>query len=676
MIAKRISSLWLLWVVACCAITAKLFLWEIEYFKSPGEQFYRAALAGVPVLAAMVAAYAWLRRTRIWQFEPLIFAAAGLGTILIYEPRALLANAALFVAAHAVGSAAARALKIELESPSERLAVFCGGGIGLLIPVFVLMGSMRWLALPAIVALLLLLVPAGLWKSGILRDLRLLYLEWSRSADLTHTICGITIAFGFVALICTLLVALAPPITFDTLFMHLPSVQVYAKARSIVPIPEIEYSYYPQGGETLWTIAYILAGTAGVQAECVFFFAIFLLVVFRIARECGCGAAGSVAGTLWAATLPFLHWTGSVVKNDLLMTMFQGLALYGFLRWLHTRRFSWISAGVFFLAQSFGVKHVALFGAVPLVLLFAYAVWKQPRRLRAALAMAALFAIFGTFWALRTYALKGNPVYPMAVQQATRSADAGHGSSSTGIVRRYAALPLRILFDGIWVFESPLPSPAGIVLLAFLPLGLWALWDRRNPAGSATIFFTLVYFLYWAFVMSSIRYAILPFAILAILAAQGAVRFFDESPGPILRLSVTSLAVYCLMTGILGIMIIEVNAPQIRYFAGRTDRAGYLRAALRTYRSLEFLRASAKQDDEIFGVDNCSRAYAPDPVRFQCVLCPQAGCSSGLVRRGIESYQPQFVIVPESGSEPRMLIDGPDWKRVYVDDFFSVYRHD
>jgi hypothetical protein len=46
------------------------------------------------------------------------------------------------------------------------------------------------------------------------------------------------------------------------------------------------------------------------------------------------------------------------------------------------------------------------------------------------------------------------------------------------------------------------------------------------------------------------------------------------------------------------------------------------------------------------------------------------------VRRGIESYQPQFVIVPESGSEPRMLIDGPDWKRVYVDDFFSVYRHD
>ncbi len=677
MIGRVASFLWVAWVILCGAVTARILSWEVKYFRSPGEQFYKAAQVGVPILVAAVAVYTVLRKKRLWRFEPIVFSAVAVGTALVYEPRAALANIALLLTAYRAGSWAASRARLKLDGPSEQLIVRCGIGFGLLIPLFFVMGFFHLLSIIPILAIVLIAAPVGILKSDILRDLRLLNSRWKKSTDFTHPIAGIAVAFGFLALGCALLVVLAPPITFDTLFMHLPSIQVYAKALAIVPIPEIDYSYFPQGGETLWTAAYLLAGPAGIQIQSVLFFAIFLLVVFRIAGECSCSASGAIAGALWAATLPFLHWTGSVVKNDVLMTIFQGLALYAFLRWVRTGAFIWIVAGAFFLAQSFGVKHVALFGAVPLVLLYAYAIWKQPRRLQAAVMAAAVFVIFGTFWAARTYALKGNPVYPMAASQATHGAEGSHGHSATGIVARYAALPGKILFDGIWVFESPLTTPAGVVLFVFFPLALWSLRDLRSNAAFIAILFAIVYFLYWAFVMSTIRYAILPFSILAIFSAQGAVRFFENRSEKIIRFSVASLAVYSLLIGILGIMIIEVNAPQIAYFTKRIDRAEYLRRAMRTYRSLEFLQTAAKQDEEIFGVDNCSRAYAPNPVRFQCTLCPPEGCSASTLNEHFATNQPRFIILPQSESyaELRKNLERQAWTRVYLDEFFAVYRH-
>ncbi len=676
---RRLASvLWLLWVVLCGVLTARIFAWEVAYFKVHGLRFYAIAQPGLPILAAAAAAYALFRKKGLWRFEPFIFGAFGLGAALAYEPRALLANASLLVTAYTVGGWAASRLRLKLNGPSERLIVRCGIGLGLLIPFFFLMGVFHLLSGRAIFPILLIAAPAGIWKSGVIDDFRLLNSRWKNEIDLTHPMTGIAAAFGFLALLCTLLVALAPPIVYDTLFVHLPLVQTYAKAHAIVPIPEIEYSYFPQGGETLWTAAYVLAGTAGVQMESVFLFAIFLLLLFRIARECSFSAPGSVAGAIWAASLPFLHWTGSVVKNDVLMAIFQGLALYAFLSWLRSRNFSWIIAGAFSLAQSFGVKHVALFGSIPLILFFLYAIWKQPGRFRAAVAAAAVFAIFGTFWSARTYVLKGNPVYPMAASQTARGAEASHGHSSAGILARYAALPAKVLFDGIWVFESPLPAPAGIVLFAFFPLALWCLRYLRSQAAYCALFFAIVYFLYWAFIMSTIRYAILPIAIVAIIAAEGAVRFFDVQPASIVRISVASLSIYGLIIAILGIIIIEVNAPQIAYFAGKQNRAGYLRNALATYGSLEFLQAAAKQEEEIFGVNNCSRAYAPNPLRFQCTLCPFDGCKGSEWNGGLAKYQPRFLILPESESfsEARKQLNRLAWKRVYRDESFGVYRHD
>ena len=88
--------------------------------------------------------------------------------------------------------------------------------------------------------------------------------------------------------------------------------------------------------------------------------------------------------------MPFLHWSGSVMKNDLALALFELLAVYAFILWHKQRDFRWIAAGAFFLAQALGVKYIALFGALPLMVLFGYAIWRQNARWKAAAIVAAI----------------------------------------------------------------------------------------------------------------------------------------------------------------------------------------------------------------------------------------------------------------------------------------------
>jgi hypothetical protein len=330
-------------------------------------------------------------------------------------------------------------------------------------------------------------------------------------------------------------------------------------------------------------------------------------------------------------------------------------------------------AGVFFLAQTIGIKHVAVFGGIPLGLFFAYGVWKQPRRWAAAAAVVLVFLAFGTFWTIRTTVLTGNPAFPEAPQRAVNGATLSHGRSMSQKIVRYVELPWTILFQGRSTFESPLTSPAGIILLAFFPLIFFQpAW--RNKALLACCTFAVIYFAYWSSILSTLRYAIVPFAILAVVVAGGAARFYDSEASRVVRGSLLALEVYGLLVAVLGMIIIEVNVPQLAYFAGRLDKPGYLRAALQTYKPLEFLQGVAPLGAGVFGIDNCSRAYAPNPLQFHCALCPPTGCDPEHIAAGLKDYQPRYVIVPEHTGVAAALDFERHSSRIYHDDDFSVYE--
>ncbi len=273
----------------------------------------------------------------------------------------------------------------------------------------------------------MLVLPAVIfWRklAGVFSDFRALQRRWRASPGMAHPIAGVAMVFAFLATICTLMVMLVPSIIVDPVFLHLPSVQYYSLQHALRPVPGIDYSYFPQGIETIWTLVYALAGQASAQMISALFFLVFLIILFRLARECGLDHTAAITGVVWTGTIPFLHWSGSVMKNDLALGLFEPA---GAVR-LHplatkTRNFRWIVVGTFFIAQAFGVKHVALFGSVPLVLLYSYAVWRQPQRWMSASVVTAILIVVGGCWAARAYVLTGNPAAPEKLRAAGKPLD-------------------------------------------------------------------------------------------------------------------------------------------------------------------------------------------------------------------------------------------------------------
>jgi len=668
--------LWLIWVVAMTFLTAGIFRWHFEYFRNPGPQFFRIALIAIPALTAIAWIYAFVRRAWLWKWEPHVLLFVVLGACLFYEPRVLVTTVAIFLACSAAGGFLLRQARLPVPDSLGRITLGLGAGAGIMIAALFVAGTLKlfyfWLFIGLILAPLVLF-----WRDALrtLRDVNELLKSWRNAASLRHPLAGIAIVFGFVAAVCALMLALAPSIAFDPVAVHLPSIQFYLQLHALRPVTGIDYSYFPQGFEMLWTWAYALAGQPAAQLMSALFFPLFLLALARLARDCGLDHGATIVAIVCAATLPFLHWSGSAMKNDLALAFFELLALGAFLRWLRDANFRWIVSGTFFLAQAFGIKHVALFGAVPLALLFGYAISRQSTRLRAVGLVIAVFVVFGTYWTVRTFLLTRNPAAPARIQAAAGAI----GRNPPSLARRATRLiqaPAQVLFHGLDAFESPLPNPAGILFFAFAPLAL--LGSRLRPATApqlACAIFAAIYLLYWAAILIKVRYAIAAFGLLAVLIAAWMKAFYDHS-GKLVQVSVAGSATYCFLIAWMGLMIVDVNGPQFGYFSGRLDKPGYLRSAMQAYGAVDSLRQSGCNPCSVFGVENLARAYAPDPYHFQGMWCPQnVSCSARDVTANAERSGAEYLILPEDGKVPTLALDElGNPQRIYRDAYFSVYH--
>lgn len=664
---------WFAWLAFSTAITFHPFLWHVNYFRSPGLQFYKLALWLLPSLAIASAAYCVLRRRSFWRYEPHILAILWIAALLIYEPMATLVAAATFLSTCAAGRFLLRKLGFELRDPAGAI-LFAGAlGLGTLICIlFVLSLCHLYYAavFAALLALPMLCLPADV--SYLFRGMAASFRKWPDTAGLRHPIVGVTMVFAPILLICATMVMLAPSLAFDVLKTHLVAVRHYASQHALQPIPTVDYSFFPQGVELLMTFGFALAGQAAAQTIAAMFFALFFFLCARLARDCGAPPAACFVGAICAAAIPFLHWTGSVAKNDLGLAFFELAALSCYLEWRKQGQFRWIQLGVFFVAMSFGVKHVALFGAIPIGLLYLHAARKQQQKIRAALSLLAIFCAFGLFWHARTYLLTGNPVYPEHALTSISRSVSHRGSFGLPPGLRWASLPWELHFDGSSAFESPSANPLGIFLFVFIPLWILARTGSGNATERACLLFACIYLVYWSTALNTLRYAIVPIAIICLLTSVRVFRFYETSP-TLVRVSILGAMIYCFLFAMCVMMIAEINAPQLAYFSGKLDKPGYLRQALVTYGSLEFLQNHTETGDRIFAVENCSAAYAPDPIRFQCDLCGRGHCTAADISQRVRSGSYSYLILPDRP----LYADLPgDLRRacVFDDGRFAVYR--
>ena len=651
--------MWLAWLLLAGCVAARYFRWEVDYFRSPGPIFHALLVWAMPLFGCVCAGYLWLRRGGLWRFEaPVVAAFAGV-CLLLYAPVATLAIALLFAACMAAGGGVARRLRIAFENSAEVVTLGFGLGCAALVPALFALGLLHLYY--AWVFVLLLMIPCVVfWRDG-LRGMAAVGRVLTASDGLRHPLAGIAVVFGALATILALASFLAPSVAFDPLAMHLASARQYAEQHGLDVLPSLDYSYYPQGCEVLMALAWSLGGQAAAQMISPLFWVLSLVLLVVVGRSSGLSKAAAFAGVIAAAMMPFAHWSGANAKNDAAMVFFQTAALYAFLRWQASREKAWIFAGAIFLGSTFAVKHVALFGAVPLFCFFLYAC----RRWRPAVAFCLIVAALGFYWHARTWILTGNPVYPSKLIQSVKAAGRKQNRfAGWGQIRRLTGfwkVPWRAQFGGMSAFESPLPNPMGIALLVFLPLAL-VTRGPKTPARRACLLFCAIYLGYWMITLGMVRYAILPISLLVVLLVGKAAAFYDEPGNWGVRASIAGAFAGVLLFSALGMAIIELNAPMVGLFTRRISSGQYLDLALRTHRSLWWLDGVHTQS-KVFGFDNCSRAYAPEPAKYYCAYNDWGRAESTMARCRCE-----FAVLPR-GRNP----DGAG-QPMESDEFFTVWR--
>jgi hypothetical protein len=657
---------WLVWVSFSVYLTLPGLRWHLDAFSTYGPRFIRIYPLLVIALVAGLCGYLYLRTKGWWRYEPAFLAGIFIVGIASYQPRALLIGVWIISAAFAAGRWSLRKTGFALQGIAEEIALSCAAGLSELILALFVLGLLR-LYYP-VTFLLLLGLPCILLLSELRHLFTLLRQAGQRwaSEERSDPLTGLLVFFSVVFIAFQLIVVLTPSVVFDALAYHLADARFFAEGHTLARLPFQDQSLLPQGFEVLMTIGYALDSQAAAQLMPPIFFALSLAAGFALARRCGIAVRGAFAGVALASMVPFLHWEGSELKNDFALAFFLLCAVIACLRWLEQREFRWILLSAFFLASAFGIKHVALFGAIPLGLIYLAAIWRQSHRWRCFALLALVFLIAGTYWQAHTFLLTGNPVFPFNAGTAVTIQGAEPAPFGQRFVH-WLSIPWRAQFERAGTFESQSPSPLGVVFVFLLPVWLATRSTASRRLENLCLFFAALYLFYWSFQWGILRFAIAPIVIIILLMSGRLVRIFDAS-GIWTRAVLLGSLCYCAIVSVTVITYMEINAVQLKLLAHQIDWVDYLRIWPSVYRPIEYLRQASQPGDLILSIDDCAVAYAPDPARFHGYCTNDHVYSHDLVRSELERMHYRFLLLPQK------LNYDPGVPASYRDDFYVIYR--
>ena len=647
-----------LWLVVVLALTLPAASWHLQRIAKTLPNLHLLFFVALALLCLVAIAYSQLRRRSLWRYEPASLVCLALTTCLWFEPLGTLVCVLLALAALIVGSEVLDRLGFRTDSALEELALGCTLGLGIYSLSLFLLGLVGVLNPTSTVVLLL--IPLLLLRRRLVRLPGLfvrMHRNWGAHEQLRNPLAALATVFGATMLVLALMVMLSPSILFDTIKLQFPVIKLFAVQHSLQPFPDFPRSYYPHGLEVLMTAVYGLAGQVPAQIVPVGFFALLLLFVIRLARQCGYGPAAAWLAASVTFCLPFLHIATSGGKNDAAIAVYQLSALSVLLKARSTGHLRWTYIAAFLMGCSLCVKYSAGLGVLPLTLLLIYV--SRSRRQAVALALI-LLALTSAVWPARTAIFASSPFYPFKLtgfveqllpERPGSSATPEEGSRKpwSREERSLLSLPWDIHFRGARYFNTILRNPMAFFIPLFLPLAVIRRRQRARPTERMVWFVSAACFLPWAVlagdVFGTLRFAIVPIAIWVFLLAGRLTRFVDDSPRWLRRLFAAAL-LYNFTLGFCSAFIVEINQHQLAYFAGSVDQRGYLRHALPGFRALESLEDYLQPSQDVVAVDSCPAAYAPEPWRFRCFMRSYDYQSPKRLVRSLGDLSMDYIIAP------------------------------
>lgn len=686
---------WLMgaWVALICFISISHLDGYLDYFAERDARFRWGLGVALVTLACASWGYALIRRKGLWRWEPSALLTAGFTLVIAYEPVGALTVVALGCASYALGRELLARTDLEFDSNSSELALSLGVGLGAIIVVLIPVGLLGFYNAPVFAVVVVAPLVVLRHRLGDLwRNLRQLNSAWGSLKEGRTVPVGIAVFFLAFFELVFLFAAVTPTISRDAISYHVPAAQYYAETGYLQPVPGLDYkfgrydlfsqghadaySYYPQSYEEILTLALSLGDWAAMQFTEPLFYLLALLAIAATGKAVGLTRFQRLIGVIGAVSLPFAHWSGSTIKNDMAMASFQLLALYCVIESKHRRPAVWLVLTSAFLGLSFGVKHIAIFGGIPIGLMMLWGLFRRSDRWKLLAVTTVVFAMCGTFWHARAYVMKGSPVYPANVRVAVTQFNATDTSEQDRSIA-YLTYPWIAHFEGGKVIELPMSTPCGLFIAMLLVA--WPLTRRKTPSPTfwpLLIYFGL-YYVYWVWVWGVLRYGIAPFLVVALLAGGRAAALWAASSA--MNRKILNVA---LTLGLLGsvapLLIIEINPPQLRYLAGSLDRDAYWEASNRFYPSVRELNRIMDRDQVAIGVSNCARAYALSPTMLQCLELGrmtdrERSQTDELLRGDTWHYllAPHFAM--ERGLAP--IAAELNLRQMYSDDIYGIYAN-
>ena len=350
-------------------------------------------------------------------------------------------------------------------SRSEEAVLATGLGLACLVYTLVLLGVLR-LLYPAIAWALVIggAAVGSLWRLrnrplGICLHLPRICVPqpalWAVAAVLLACIAVYAIT------------ALSPTLEGDSIAGYLLVAREYAVRHAIEPVDCAYVTSYPQNGEMLSILGFLLRGQ--ILAQCLVSFTMGILclaVIYAIGRTYLSRQVALVGMTIWYGTYSVAYLNASG-KIDLAWAAFDLLALLAFGRWHFARpgerHWRWLVLAGFFLGVAGGTKQASLFTAVVLSAAVAVRLWQDGQRkpgtwVRAYLALGLPMAL-AVLWVVRTYLMTG----ALGFTGAELRGDSG----LAGFFR--TLWQMSMLGNAISV-EGPLGKPIGPTILVTVPL--------------------------------------------------------------------------------------------------------------------------------------------------------------------------------------------------------------
>ena len=234
-----------------------------------------------------------------------------------------------------------------------------------------------------------------------------------KSTKLELTLLTIMLTQGIINLIG----ALGPELGFDALWYHLTLPKIYLDMHELVHIPGslLYYSTMPKLTEMLY-ISSLSLGTETIAKLVHFSFGILCLVaIYKVSRKFLSKNFSLLASVLFYSNL-VVGWMSISAYVDLARTFFEIMALWGFFKWLESKKYVWLIESAVLLGLAISTKLLAIGSLLIFSVLVIYFFWTRKRNFIHLFIGLFIYWVTALLvplpWFIFSHINTGNPVYP------------------------------------------------------------------------------------------------------------------------------------------------------------------------------------------------------------------------------------------------------------------------